>query len=1181
MRIEQLDLISFGPFSGKSLIFSRNACENRDFHIVYGANEAGKSSALRALRALLFGIDERSPDAFLHPYPKMRIGGGLRPAGGESVYVIRRKGRANTLRDKNDRDVVEEAVLTRMLGDVDAVLFNTMYGLGHDDLVAGGREVVAGGGDLGRLIFSAGSGIIALQEIRKALGSEAEELYKPSGKKPLINAALAELGENENALRETELSGSRWTELKDEYEKASIRRESLEKELSGKEKEKNRLQRVQEALPFISRRRELLRAYAMYQGAVRLPEDFMERRRQAAAELDTAVKETRRAGHERKRIEEEMAGLLPSGAILENAELIESFYRKLESQQKAATERIELDTRRFVLLGEANDILQGLADNLRLEDAERFRLKKEQAAAIRRLSAEYEQIKARLENARASLPDIEEEIGDLTASKAALRSPIDPALLDSLQIILAEAAEYAPLEQANSRALLGLKDRKKELEARLENLGIGGLDAGSLNALAVPVLETIHAYEDRFENAGRQISELQSEHDGASEQFRHAEARLAALRMTRALPSEEDLEAAREKREQGWKLIRGLLEGGEPESSLLETFLSLTPGSENLTEAFEQHVRNADEIADRLRREADRIADHARLAAERSAAAKRAQEVEVAIENARKDLDALQDEWEGIWSPVGVPAGTPKEMERFAREVNEVKEALAVNEDNFQDARQAAVAISDCLAELKKRLEAIDPAGATEWKDEPSLARLARRGQTLLEDARSLAAKIEQVEAEISMRKKALAACKARCAAAENDLSIWRKSWKEAISPLGLSEDALPAEAAEVMEDVRALFEKLKEADALMQRIQGIDRDGEAFSRDVSSLALAVCPEVSGQPARDMALRLQQTLTRAREAKTRRDTLEKRHAYELNNEDEARKKANEMTAMLARMCEEANCNTIEDLPAAEARSKALREIETELSSVEGQIRVFAAGETVESFVESASNVDPDGIDPAVDRLDGAIRELREEKNSLAEAVGSLKNELSRMDGSAAASELAEKRQAILGRLDRAVRRYARTRISAQILDLAIERFRDKNQGPMLTRASEIFSRITCGTFDGVRPEFGDRSLPVIAGVRNGGKEAVHVSGMSEGTADQLFLSLRLAGLELALEKGGPLPFIVDDILIKFDNNRAAATLEVLSELASRTQLIFFTHHQHLVDIAENTLSAHPPFLHSL
>ncbi|MBU4054152.1 MAG: AAA family ATPase, partial [Proteobacteria bacterium] len=47
MRIDELRLIAFGPFTGTTLDLSQG---REGFHIIYGPNEAGKSSSLRALR---------------------------------------------------------------------------------------------------------------------------------------------------------------------------------------------------------------------------------------------------------------------------------------------------------------------------------------------------------------------------------------------------------------------------------------------------------------------------------------------------------------------------------------------------------------------------------------------------------------------------------------------------------------------------------------------------------------------------------------------------------------------------------------------------------------------------------------------------------------------------------------------------------------------------------------------------------------------------------------------------------------------------------------------------------------------------------------------------------------------------------------------------------------------------
>ena len=62
-------------------------------------------------------------------------------------------------------------------------------------------------------------------------------------------------------------------------------------------------------------------------------------------------------------------------------------------------------------------------------------------------------------------------------------------------------------------------------------------------------------------------------------------------------------------------------------------------------------------------------------------------------------------------------------------------------------------------------------------------------------------------------------------------------------------------------------------------------------------------------------------------------------------------------------------------------------------------------------------------------------------------------------------------------------------------------------------------------------------------------------------------ALRLASLEKFSADGEPLPLLVDDALVNFDNQRARAALKVLGELAATTQVIFFTHHQHMVHLA--------------
>ena len=92
MKIAALELRAYGLFTDVPLDLSAG-----DFglHVIFGPNEAGKSSALRALDAVLFGIEGQTKDDFLHEYSTLRLAVTLVNGGGDTLAVVRRKARKN------------------------------------------------------------------------------------------------------------------------------------------------------------------------------------------------------------------------------------------------------------------------------------------------------------------------------------------------------------------------------------------------------------------------------------------------------------------------------------------------------------------------------------------------------------------------------------------------------------------------------------------------------------------------------------------------------------------------------------------------------------------------------------------------------------------------------------------------------------------------------------------------------------------------------------------------------------------------------------------------------------------------------------------------------------------------------------------------------------------------------
>ena len=155
----------------------RSAIGQPDIQIVFGPNEAGKSTAMAAIEDLLFGIPSNSPRNFLHDYGVMRVGAVLENDG-HSLNVRRRKGNKDTLLSENEVPFpAGDGALASFLAGADRRFYTRMFSLDHDRLRQGGKEILEAKDDVGQMLFSAGAGIAGLRERLKTMESEADALW--------------------------------------------------------------------------------------------------------------------------------------------------------------------------------------------------------------------------------------------------------------------------------------------------------------------------------------------------------------------------------------------------------------------------------------------------------------------------------------------------------------------------------------------------------------------------------------------------------------------------------------------------------------------------------------------------------------------------------------------------------------------------------------------------------------------------------------------------------------------------------------------------------------------------------------------------------------------------------------------------------------------------------------------
>ncbi|TJV12493.1 MAG: hypothetical protein E5Y35_01780, partial [Mesorhizobium sp.] len=201
MRLRRLDLTRYGKFTDKAIDFGEKPASGPDLHIVFGLNEAGKSTALSAYLDLLFGIEERSRYNFLHEYSSMRIG-GLLEFEGQALAVSRTKSRSNSLHDADGRPLSEIAISAHLAG-LSRDTYSSMFSLDDETLEAGGKAILESRGDLGKLLFTASAGLGHASDVLAALETEADGLHRRQAQTTeiaLLKKRFAELKSRKEAI---------------------------------------------------------------------------------------------------------------------------------------------------------------------------------------------------------------------------------------------------------------------------------------------------------------------------------------------------------------------------------------------------------------------------------------------------------------------------------------------------------------------------------------------------------------------------------------------------------------------------------------------------------------------------------------------------------------------------------------------------------------------------------------------------------------------------------------------------------------------------------------------------------------------------------------------------------------------------------------------------------------------
>ena len=1174
MRFRKLDLIAFGHFTEATIDLSAGQF---GLHMIFGPNEAGKSSSLRALTDFLYGIPGRTDDAFVHPYPKMRVGGTIERSDGKSLQCIRRKGNQGTLRDYADVVIVSDSEMQSYIGDVDRELFCSMFGIDHASLRQGGAEIAQGGGHLGSTLFSSASGLAGLRDFQSSFTERIERLFKPSGRSGTLVESINEYKAKKDLQKEKQITADTYNKHVLGKQNGIDGRNKLDSEISSKQIEKGRLERIANSIQAIASWRTAKSQLDAIATATLLPDEFSVSSSNLVMELHKFEQQKKNKTKDIESIDLQLKQLPKSGPILSLGDRIEDIKVRLGEYRKGNLDLGRNENFQQQNEREARNILRTMGRSDDLTKVEELRVPADKIVRIQSLGNKYEGILARLESKSDELDKLRRHISknEFKLKETAV-SPNALALRSKIQQI----QRQGDLESQASRVRADGDSLATEIAGEMQRMPLWNGTAEALAALATPSIATIERFEKEWMEFDSEIKAIRKRKSDAVKQHSALTRELAKLESNHSIPSQLELDGKRGIRDSGWKLIRNewLDQNSDTQASI--EFVTRFSGASHLSEAFEQSILDADRTSDQLRSDADRVANKSRILLELNQQKEHIEEVD-------RDLDAilgrqqrLQESWTQQWQSLQISPLPPREMRSWVQALSGVIDRVSNLGSKRKEQDATELKISCFQSELRREFESIGvslSSTQTSLQDMFELALQTDKDLQAVEKSRSLCSEAiaksksdhVDVEAELENAKTALVA--------------WRSEWATELLRIGLEPSALPNQANEVLNHIKDLFQKLHDAEGFRKRNLGIDRDAKQFVADVRQIALEATPELASLPIEELILRLTNQLESARtNDEIRKRLVEQREsaATELRAASEAHLAVSDQVGELCRL---AGCSKHEDLQQAAELSRQRRVLMGKVEILEDQICKNAGNKSFSEFLVEVEieAENPDSIVPRMEQLELDISQLRESRDEAVKGIEREANALDALNKNDEVGTLATECECIAATIEDQFRELAVLRTCAAVLAAGVERYREKNQDPVLLSAASHFRAMTCGAYSGLRADLDDSGNAILVGIRANSGESVLVTHMSDGTCDQLYLALRMASLESWLQQHEPIPFIVDDILLNFDNHRALATLERLVELSTKTQVIFFTHHHHLVELAQQHLANDQIIVHQL
>lgn len=1158
MRIRELRLTRYGKFTDRVLALPH---AERDIHFIVGPNEAGKSTVRSAIGDWLYGIPARTPLAFLHPMPDLRLGGVLQAFGQggavpDELSFDRAKGNKNTLRAP-DGATMAEAVLQPWLAQVGEETFRRLYALDHDVLVEGGDAILSASDDVGRMLFESAGGLQHLGQLHKQLLNEADALWAPRRAGNRVYYQAQEAFDKANAdLKANSLKTRDWKTQHEELQATADALAQAKNRHLSERQQLARLERMRRVAPILTNwdaATSEMEALLANGPVASLPADARLVYHQAMQQHMLLKADVNRLSSELERLTAEKDAIAVDKGVLSLATDIQELNERRLQYRAHATDII---TRREEIRLEwirLQALAKGLGWAIEAEETVKQRLPaashrsrvqkliKEQSALLQKQATAQSECKAK----RQQLKQAEDELSSLNLVE------VSPALTECLDTALALGNH-----DANLKSAAGTADRlQKRLDAALDALGIWRMEPQALQSQLAPDVAVVQALVDGQRTDTKELASLNADLLIKQEELVKMEKTLQ-LWVNRNQPvSREQVEQARELRDAEWGHIR-----------------SVPQDIEQRAQRFEAHISAADQLSDTRLERVEQEAQRATQSDQIEYLRLDIQRLQGRVEGVEARINARTANWTSLLTACGLPSSpSALPLEMGLTWLNQRQKVLD-GASELADAQRVRANLSTDGLRLAQALWTVLQPGQTESSsgDAPALAVCIQQAKALSSAAQQAQGKLAALNSQIHAGKASMDGLMEAEQVAHAALEAWRIRWQAALSDIGYPVNGVPDEIESDLEVMGQMEQMFTRIDTIRtERIDTMQADLDGLKSTALVLATRVAPELTALSAKEICLSLSRRLDDVNSANLQRMALELRVNDTSIQLEDVNRNCLSVEASLNHLQALAQVQDLAGLDTAINRSDCHREVCARINELDAQLAAQGDSLPLMSLRQELTATDPSQIAAEVMRLNEVVEELVNEIANLSQVHGKQKAAFDAMTGSDQGAAAEGRRQQAIAAMSEAAGRYLSLQTAQMLLKWSIEKFRETRQGPMLAKASGMFQTLTQGSFARLLVDSeGDK--PSLLGIRADGQQ-VDVKGMSDGTRDQLYLALRLAALSLQVDQGLRMPLIADDLFINFDDGRTTAGLTVLGELSRNMQIVFLTHHDHLVPLARSVL----------